>query len=377
MMRSFRYLRFLVLLIAVLFLAACQTSEIVPKSPGTVLGHGIVYRWENELWVADVTGQNTRRVTSDLIAAECAAYAPAPTGRAIAYRDNDSRLWIAQIPSGETSQLSTISVEDFAWYPSSRGLAYSSGSELYLQTISTPEKPERYSLQGRSVRRPTWSPDNSRIAFYLLREGNQADLAVLPFPSTRLSDLRILDSFQMRPGACLPAIRWAPDGKKLVAGDGRHQFVYFLAGGSPLPLGTGSPAAAWSDDSRLLIYLDAKDNLLLRDVLSGDVRPVGNDPVGRYAWAPNGSVFAYTVHTDEGDQLALFDAASNRRTSLVGSGVALDLAPAWTSDGQTIFFGYRPTSAPAGIASVNRGGGAVQQLLPRASDFRLFERRSG
>ncbi|HBY98735.1 MAG: hypothetical protein M5U01_11960 [Ardenticatenaceae bacterium] len=376
MILSFRSLRLSALLILVLFLAACQTTEIVTKSEGTIQGQGIAYRWEDELWVADITGQNARRVTADLTAAECAAYAPAPNGRAIAYRDSGNRLWIAQIPAGETRQLSPVVVEDFAWYPSSRGLAYSSGSDLYLQTANSADRPERYSLQGRSVRRPTWSPDNSRIAFYLLRDGNQADLAVLPFPATRLSDLQLLDSFQMRPGACLPEIRWAPDGKKLVAGDGLHQFVYFLAGGSPLPLGGGSPPAAWSTDSRRLAYLDSNRRLLLRDVLSGDVRAAGNGSVGRYAWAPNGALIAYTVRADGGDQLVLFDIATSQRVTLVGSGVALDLVPAWSSTGQMIFFGYRPTAAPAGIGSVNRAGGAVQQLLPRASDFRLFDRRS-
>lgn len=376
MSRHFRPLRLFALLIPILLLAACQTTDVVPKSEGKVQGQGIVYRWESELWVADVSGQNPRRLTADLTAAECAAYAPAPNGRAIAYRNGDNQLWTAQVLSGETRELSTGAVEDFAWYPNSHGLAYSSGSSLYLQTISGSGEPERYSLQGRSLRRPTWSPDNSRIAFYLLRDGNQADLAVLPFPTTRLSDLRVLDSFQMRPGTCLPEIRWAPDSKKLVAGDGDRQFVYFLAGGSPLPLGNGTPAAAWSPDSRRLVYLDAKDRLLLRDVLSGEVRAAGSGTLGRYAWAPKGSLLAYTVVDEGANQLALLNVATNQRWTLVESGVALDLRPAWSSDSQTIFFGYRPTNAPAGIASINRAGGAVQQLLPRATDFRLFERRS-
>lgn len=371
-----RFLRRLTPIVLILFLAACQNSEIVPKNQGVVQGQGIAYRWGNELWVADISGRDARRLASDLTDAFCADYAPSPNGRSLAYRDARKQLWVVGLTNDGATKLSNVPVDDFTWYPSSRGLTYTSGSTLYLQSIATSGAAESFNLQGRSVRRPTWSPDNSHIAFYLFHDGNLVDLAVLPFPASGLGDLRILDSFQMRPGTCPPEIRWSPDSKKLVAGDGSSQFVYFLVGGSPLPLGGATPAAAWSLDSRYLTYLDAKNRLLLRDLLNGDTQILVSAPTGSYVWDPSSNALVYTVRNDGADQLVLFELETKTRTVLVQSGVALELTPAWSRDGKTIFFGYRPTSAPAGITSLSRSGGAVQSLLPRASDFTLFERRS-
>lgn len=363
-------------MILALLLTACQTNDIVPKSQGVVQGEGLAYRWDRELWIADVNGQNARRLTANLADAGCAAYAPAPNGRSIAFRDRDSRLWVAPLPAGEARRLSTVAVEDFAWYPSSKGLAYSSGSELYLETVTRSARPDQYSLQGRVIRRPTWSPDNSRIAFYMLRERNQADLALLPSSASSTKDVLILDSFTMRSGTCPPEILWAPDSKKLVAGDGTNQSAYFLAGGSPLPLGTGPAPAAWSSDSRFLAYLDARGGLLLRDVPGGDVRTLVREGVGRYAWSRNGNSLAFTLRSAGVDQLALFQTGREGYTILLENAVALDLAPAWSYDGATIFFGYRPNAGPPALASIAREGGAVRQLLSRVKSFRLFERRS-
>lgn len=352
---------------------ACQATDFVGGGDPLPQGQGVIYQVERELWVADVTGEKGRRLSTDLSAGGCASYLVAPNGRSVAYRDRAGALWVAPLP-GEPRQIAE-SVEDMTWFPNSKGVAYSSGSDLYLHFLNRNEKPQRFSLQGQRLRRPTWSPDTRTVAFYILNEGNRADLAVVPFPASSLKEMRILDSFTMEPGGCPPPIRWAPDSTRLVAGDGKRQFAYFLSGGSPIPLGAAEPPAAWTVDSRRIVYVDGKGRLALRELMSGEIRPLANGGASAYRWSPDGSKLAFIITDADSTKLMLFDQTTQRRHLLVDEQVVGAIVPQWSADSSTIYFGMR--GGPGGMVGVGRVaavGGPVTPVVVRASSFRLLER---
>jgi tricorn protease len=367
------HLRILVSLVLLLVLAGCQASDFV-GGDNLPMGQGLVYFWDRELWTADVNGQEPRRITADLTTTGCPAVQVAPNGRSVAYRDRANLLWLAPLRTGEARQLTTVPVDDITWFPNSNGLAYSSGNELFIQFLTRTEKPQRYNLQDRRIRRTTWSPDTRTIAFYVLSGSNQADLAVVPFPAMTMADLRVLDRFKMEPGTCPPAIRWAPDSTRLVAGDGKQQFAYFLAGGSPIPLGVVEPAAAWTTDSRRLVYVDSKDHLVMRDLASGALRPLASGDTDNYRWSPDGNQLAFTLTDTEGSKLMLFDQTTQQRTTLVADAVISTIPPQWSANGQSLYFGLRGNKGQSSLARIAIAGGPPTPIVSRATGFRLLER---
>ncbi|MFO1514984.1 MAG: S41 family peptidase [Verrucomicrobiota bacterium] len=102
---------------------------------------------------------------------------PSPDGKRLAWADNDNKLWLHELATQKTTLVAASArdgLEDFAWSPDSRWLAYTDAASNRVQQIHlyeieadqhttvTSERVESYN--------PVWSPDGKWLYFLSDRE---------------------------------------------------------------------------------------------------------------------------------------------------------------------------------------------------------------
>jgi Tol biopolymer transport system component len=155
----------------------------------------------------------------------------APDGRRIAYsalRNNDWRLFVADIASGTSRQVTTGPAADqwTTWAPDSRHVAYASKppngqADIYVIDVDASGDPTRLTVtSGVRNTEPAWSPDGREIAFVSKRDSEHQQVWLMN-----------ADGSNQHRATNLPvnveAPNWSPDGRHLVfytdAGDGKDQ----------------------------------------------------------------------------------------------------------------------------------------------------------
>ncbi|HEX6052606.1 MAG TPA: DPP IV N-terminal domain-containing protein [Gemmatimonadaceae bacterium] len=130
------------------------------------------------VYIADVNGENVRRVTGEGFAA---VPSWSPDGRRLAFvraepdRPRVWNLWLLDLESGETTRLTSHSVGQSwgaAWFPDGKRLAYSHESRLIVRSLETGSQSVYPSpRKGRLIRTPAVSPDGRRIMFQVHGDG--------------------------------------------------------------------------------------------------------------------------------------------------------------------------------------------------------------
>ena len=162
------------------------------------------------VYVVDRDGQNLRRV-SGVGFAQRPIWSP--DGRRLAFERAGGRgtwnLWTVEVSTGALKQVSFDSSgrpSGVSWFPKSRTLGYSHGSEVRIVDLKTGQT-RRFRAPSRSrIRSLAVSPDGRRVVFTAGAEG------------TWLLDLPGREQSRMRRIAVDPSARafsWAPDGQRL------------------------------------------------------------------------------------------------------------------------------------------------------------------
>jgi TolB protein len=260
--------------------------------------------------------------------------APSPDGRSLAFTSR-GWIWVLDLGSGTARRVTRGEPMDFrpAWSPDGRRLALvrDSGSETWIVVVDAGTGEEVSTVRSPAIELdPVFSPDGRSLYFSSAREGT-LDLWRLELGTGREERLTEERGIQLRPQP-------HPDGV--------HLLYLSKAGGR--------------DHVRLRNLETGEERVLLETSIASQARP---------ALAPDGRSVAVNWPVAEGWELRLVDPDAPTLPVFLTRGGGLPLAPAWSSDGQWIYFSH-PT--PAGSMSLQRiraAGGEAEEVPVRSWDW--------
>ena len=304
-----------------------------------------------------------------------------PAGERVAFiwfDGGEDQLWLADVTTGEVTQLSTgtTRVTDFDWHPEGRAIAYVQGGDLWVLWDAVPgQVPVRITDTSAKESTPRWSPEGARLGF--VRDGQlwvwqreSGSSRAYELPGRLVEDVRI------------PAFRWSPDGTALAVlfaekdGTPRHDLAVLALADGRLIWRTRTPEPEghflWINAQRLYysVTLDINrrrehylvDLTTLRVPRSESVAPPAY-PAGRFLHieqdekgllfgvepqrSPDGRMLLFVLRHTGWDHLFALDLTSGWMRQLTDGacediGHAYDL-PRWSPDGRQILFSSNRT----------------------------------
>jgi Tol biopolymer transport system component len=195
-----------------------------------------------------------------------------PDGKRIAYqsdRDGTFHIYVMNADGTNTKQISSgkdIDDRHAAWSPDGNAIAVDSGTatqrEIWIIDVASQRRTQVTKL-GNIATFPSWSPDGTRIAFYVYKATPPADSG--PFSGVMDVWASSRDGsglVQMTKGlaqeqnnqctfAC-HSVRWSPDGSRLVFSDGDLARVLVMSAVQP---GTPQPITPTGERSHFPVFL--------------------------------------------------------------------------------------------------------------------------
>lgn len=155
----------------------------VPIDPAAIqTGAPLLFARDNDLWRADINGQNEQRLTEGQLLADWFAHTASsdpwwwggfppqvhisPDGRWLAFNQNGHNLVLVDITGTEETRISPLNGAPtfFTWSPDSRQFVFGS-HPLKLYDVATNSITNLLSGYGQGVYDPVWSPDGRFLAF--------------------------------------------------------------------------------------------------------------------------------------------------------------------------------------------------------------------
>jgi serine/threonine protein kinase/Tol biopolymer transport system component len=250
-------------------------------------------------------------------------------------------------PSGEPIQLTSGPFDFHVPVPDPNG------HKLYVIGVQQRGELVRYDAKSQQ-----FQPFLSAIGAEQLdfsKDGKWVTYTLYPEGSLWRSKLDGSERLQLTfPPAQAIAPRWSPDGKRIafsIRMAGKPQSIYSLSvdGGAPEQLTTGDHAvhSSWSADDESLVFgqdptSEAKSSGLAIKLLNLKTRQVSTLPGSEGLWRPSFSPDGRHIAalTTDSQAITLFDVATQKWTELARTAVN---SPAWSRDGQYIYFDSYPT----------------------------------
>ena len=293
-----------------------------------------------------------------------------------------SELWIVNVDGSGHRRLGEGGSP--RWSPDGTRLAYTAGGQIHLRWMDTGETATLTQL----VESPggiRWSPDGRHIAFNMLVPYPAPSLVAPPRPpeGADWADPPIMeDRFKNR-----------QDGVGYLDFGHNHIFVIPAEGGTPAQVTTGdfqhSSAAAWTPDSRSLVFSSNRDpdwvldyrnsELYIAPVAGGAIRTLTDraGPDHSPAVSPDGRQVAFVGYED---RTRTYQVSALQVMNLDGSGARVITAdldrsvanPVWASDGGGLYFQYDDEgNSKVAFATLN---GGIEVL---AEDLGVVRRTAG
>lgn len=255
--------------------------------------------------------------------------------------------------------------------PDGRRIAYSARGWIWVMDLATGTA--RQLTHGRDMdSRPAWHPSGDRLA--LVRD-NDHDTRVVVVDAASGADIRTIDT---------PAIdldpAFSPDGGTLYYASGQAGTLDIWA----LDLATGESQALTTDPgielrpqpladgSFLLLAKRPGDRVELRSADGTQTRVLASGSIAsmaRPALSPDGGTFALNwPTTQDGWELRVHD-IGRPGPSVLLTGGGLPLTPAWSPDGEWIYYSEADDREVMRLKRIRSVGGVAEDVTVRAREW--------
>ena len=363
------------IIVASLTLSGCAAATKPHDLRGVPLESRVLYLQNGELRTLALNG-SAARVLATKVRAGCAPYTIAPDGSRVAYQDLSGAWWAVSTAGGTPVQISNKPVQVVSWLPSSQGVYFSDGADiralLFDQTRSSAVLPGG----GQRYVSPTWAPNGEHVAFIESPRANVAEVKLAKADNTGVRSLgRVLLSPIEATELCPPQIIWSPDSTRFLFNPGRSATIFYLAGGTPLPLPAHGAGAVytWAPDGSQVAFTDGQGTLWLVSSGGTGVRNVA-DAIAGPAWSPDGKQLAYVSQDKGGNALRTYDLTRSATRLLVQVPSDALLSPQWLPDGATVLFTRQTRDGTSTIWTIPANGTGSAQQIAVGSAATLFQK---
>ena len=338
------------------------------------------------VWVQDSAGSGpARQLTTENLENLAPALAWSPDSRFVTYtsrRTGTTDIWIADVISGETRQLTNDVRNDFnpRWSPDGRWIAFLSdrGGQTDVWVMPAAGGDALRVSNDRAIEtNPRWSPDGRSIYYGSGR--NDTEIALLPLGG---GAARTLLSW---PGVSVSSAEVSPDGRTILFESDRsgNPDIWSLpvAGGEPAPfavspLNDGNPK--YSADGSQVLFNSGRagsPDLWIMPAGGGEPRQLTQGPAsdGDAAWSPDGTTIVFVSDRGgPGGDLWLVPAAGGEPTRLT-QGNLRPVTVEWSPDGKQIYFVGDRADGGKDLYRIAANGGKPQALgaKPGANNSKL------
>jgi TolB protein len=266
----------------------------------------------------------------------------------------------------------TVGPIDPAPAPDGVTVAFSSRGWIWLLDLRT-SVATRLTVGGAMDSRPTWSPDGSLLAF-VRDDGRDTWIVMRDIASGGESEINT-PAIDLDPA-------FSPDGVFLYYASASAGTIDIwrrdLEAGLDEPVvvapGTQLKPQVSADGERLL-FLEKRgaDAIRLRSLLTREERTLHSDrlaSMSRPALSPDGEVVVFNWPTQERYELRLLRVSDPGSTLLLTHSGGLPLTPAWSPDGEWIYFAEADASEVFHLKRIAAAGGSVVDVPVLAWDWR-------
>ncbi len=354
-------------------MAGCQIPQVpnytAPPSPAAMR---IAYLDGDDLSLMEADGSHSILLAHQLQPTGCAPYYISPNGHQVAYQQAEGGLLVNSTSGGQPVALTDKRVGSVSWFPDSGGVVYTLNDDVYAQWLDTSQPPQALAVGGRRYLFPTWSSDGKYIAFLeTTAESDIFNVILIQSDGTGWRTLGTTAPQSSERQLCPDVIAWSPDSTRFLVDLGEPAFVFYVAGGSPVQVGTGVMPIhhAWSSDGRHLTYQDKAGALWTVKADASDPKQLTDFPVKQAVWSPQDGQIAYIAQHGDTYALEIADTATGKIHSATGADSYVESSPRWTPDGAFLVFVRRTVQGqPAGIWRVPADGSGPPRRLSLTGD---------
>jgi Tol biopolymer transport system component/predicted Ser/Thr protein kinase len=298
-----------------------------------------------------------------------------PDGRSIAFTSDESGnsdIWVSDVHGGGTLRLTSDPAADRqpAWFPDGSTIAFVSSRRGRSDIWAVPRFGGSPTLIVEHAEEPAISPDATRIAFVRAGPGGQrrVHVAALADPSRTILTTKDGEGLWDHAG---PA--WSPDGTRLCYSAARDLWVIPAGGGAASRLTTDDEAdsdPAWAHDGRHVLFSSYRDGTMaVWRVPAAGGRPArltgGTGPERHPSASRDGATLVYTTFAVDSD-LVVRDLESGEER-IVGSALE-EQAPVFAPDGSAVAFVSNRTAGRYDVWLQGLDGGVPTGPARRLTD---------
>ncbi|MEX2466936.1 MAG: hypothetical protein WD995_08495, partial [Gemmatimonadota bacterium] len=267
----------------------------------------------------------------------------------------------------EGYELPTLTAGPMDAAPSPDGSTLAVASEGWLWLLDLETRVATQLTDGGAMdSRPKWSPDGSEIVF-LRDDGADTWIVVKDLATGEESVVVNTDAIELDPSFGSEGSIWYASGREGPIGIWRLDRATGTSTQVPSS-GRVSRRPQVTPDGASLLFKQSVDQIVVRDLATGGDRVVYEGRIMSQmepALSPDGTRVAFTAPQAHGDGWELRVASLDRPGStmlLAGGGDRLPLAPAWSPDGDWIWFSEAGRDEVFRLYRVPAVGGAVEEV---------------